>query len=112
MSTSIKAIGVFEGTIIHQIRVYLGSTVLAYGYVYNKVYQCYSTVEGNRVCPAAARLWVKSMGKGQGGDSPNVTSFTRIVFTLVLLVTIPLPLLTRDILLLNHELCHGASDVR
>ena len=30
MSTSIKAIGVFEGTIIQQIRVYLGSTVVAY----------------------------------------------------------------------------------
>ena len=80
--------------------------------LYNKVYQCYSTIGGNKVCPAAARLWVKSMGKGQGGDSPNVTSFTRIVFTLVLLVTIPRPLLTRDILLLNHELCHGAPDVR
>ena len=37
--------------------------------------------------------------------------FTGIVFTLVFLVTIPRPLLTRDILLLNHELCHGASDV-
>ena len=67
MSTSIKARGVFEGTIIQQIRVYLGSTVVAYWYVYNKVYQKYSTVGGNRVCPAAARLWVKSMGKGQRG---------------------------------------------
>ena len=67
MSTSIKARGVFEGTIIQQIRVYLGSTVVAYWYVYNKVYQQYSTVGGNRVCPAAARLWVKSMGKGQRG---------------------------------------------
>ena len=37
--------------------------------------------------------------------------FTGIVFTLVLLVTTLQSLLTRDILLLNHELCHGASDV-
>ena len=38
--------------------------------------------------------------------------FTGIVFTLILLVTIPRLLLTRDTLLLNHELCHGAFDVR
>ena len=44
-----------------------GYTLAAHGYVYNKVYQQYSTVGGNRVCPAAARLWVKSMGKGQRG---------------------------------------------
>ena len=40
-----------------------------------------------------------------------VGPFAGIVFTLVLLVTIPRLLLTRDILLLNHELCHGASDL-
>ena len=37
--------------------------------------------------------------------------FAGIVFTLVLLVTILRPLLTRDILLLNHELCYGSFDV-